>query len=285
MNHSKIIILISCLAILALGACKSKPARCPTGSKLSVTEESQNKVESCRDASDRLQGKQTLTFSNGKLGKEANYKDGKLHGQLTIWLKTGQMESRRTFANGKKHGLEETWSEKGQQLNQTNYKDDKKDGLETLWYPNGKKASHGAYVKGRPHGEWTLWHENGSVRSKVQYEKGKSVSAKQSDVPEALSKKVLSMDAKQINAIGQAIQVRLEKSPLKSEIAGFEMGSSPSGLYARLSFLGRAETRSLVERQILALGLAYELAQATPYVTSVEITEVKDRTLESKKSP
>jgi len=294
MYLSKTLLHISCSAALLLVGCKNNPGRCPSGSQLTLVAEDSHKTESCRDDQDRLQGKQVLTFDNGTIGKKAHYVDGKRHGLLTIWLKTGQMKSRRLYVSGKKHGLEETWSKTGQKLSETNYDADQKHGEEMLWYPNGKKASHGTYVKGRPDGEWAQWHENGALRSKNTYEKGRLSAAplrgeraprSKATSTTALSKKVLAMGAKQINEIGQAIQARLQKSSLKSEIASFEMGSAATGLYARLSFLVRSETRTLLERQVLSVSLAYEISQATPFVTSVEVVEVKDREPESKKSP
>jgi hypothetical protein len=146
-------------------------------------------------------------------------------------------------------------------------------------------ASTGEYKDGRPHGKWTLWHEDGSVRSRTRYAHGQAIPETENAVPPEIVKQALALDAQKTNGVGQAIQKRFEASSMKSEIASFEMGSSASGLYAKISFFAKVKPRATLDKQVMALKLAREIALAAPLVTSVDLAEVESRGAEARKSP
>ncbi|MEE2901463.1 MAG: toxin-antitoxin system YwqK family antitoxin [Myxococcota bacterium] len=270
---------------LLSNACEKKDTRCPAGSKLKITEEGKNKLESCLDEKGNLQGKQLLFFDNGTLGKDADYKDGQLDGTLTIWLKSGQMMSRSQFKAGKRNGLSETWSKDGQKLSETTFQNNEKHGDEILWFKNGEKASVGSYLEGRPHGKWTLWFEDGRIRNRTLYENGKVIGNASADIPKDIVKAAAALETSEMNKIGMSIQQRFQGSPLKSSIANFEMGVSGSGLYTRIGFFAASKPRSEIEKKVFGLKLAREIATVAPLVTSVELAVVKGRDPESRKQP
>ena len=55
-----------------------------------------------------------LTFSNGQLQEEIEYKNGKRNGFSKRWDKTGQLTMEANFKDGERDGLWKFWNQNGQ---------------------------------------------------------------------------------------------------------------------------------------------------------------------------
>ena len=87
----------------------------------------------------------------GRLGTEANYKDGKLHGRFTYWYENGQKKIESNSKNGEQEGLF------------------------TLWYKSGQKMAEGEYENGEKEGLWTSWNTDGTVAEQTRFQNGVEV--------------------------------------------------------------------------------------------------------------
>ena len=87
-------------------------------------------------------------YSNGKLEKEINFKEGKPNGLVKHWDENGQLDLEQNVIDGKADGLCKSWYENGQLEYQKNYKDGKQEGLYQSWHKNGQLKCKWNYKQG-----------------------------------------------------------------------------------------------------------------------------------------
>lgn len=98
-------------------------------------------------------GKSHWFHENGKVSREANWKNGKLEGQQFGWHENEEKAFESNFKEGKPDGLVINWHKNGFKKSKAEWKDGKENGLEVLWHLNGEKKSeriweYGKVVKG-----------------------------------------------------------------------------------------------------------------------------------------
>ncbi len=64
--------------------------------------------------------------TDGQIGYEVNYKDGKQDGLARRWHENGQLEQEGAWKDGELDGLWKYWDENGQLETEENYKDGKR---------------------------------------------------------------------------------------------------------------------------------------------------------------
>lgn len=99
---------------------------------------------------DKLDGKKTIYYSNGKKEFEETYVNGKRNGEYTGYSMTsGNITQVKHYVDNKLDGEFKTYSEKGTVTEEGNYKDEKKDGVWKRYDPKGKLIKTQNYVDGK----------------------------------------------------------------------------------------------------------------------------------------
>jgi len=111
-------------------------------------------------------------YSNGQLGYQRYYKDGRLNGEEKKWYPNGQLAMQLFFKAGKLDGDEKWWDENGQLVMQIFFKNGQKDGEEKRWHKNGKLKYVAFYIDGKLNGYQKWWY-NDQLASQAFYKDGK----------------------------------------------------------------------------------------------------------------
>ena len=90
-----------------------------------------------------------LSYENGQILDEENYKNGKKVGKWIKGYENAQIKSDGNYKDDKKDGKWMYWNKSGQLLNEENYKDGKKDGKWVSWSEDGKKEKEEFYKDGK----------------------------------------------------------------------------------------------------------------------------------------
>ena len=101
------------------------------------------------------------------------YENGKKHGVANSkFLSNGKIGFETTYANGKKNGEEILFFFNGNPKYKRTYKDDLLDGEEVLYYQNGKPKRLNHYLNGKLTGVTTYFDENGEIVRTETYKDG-----------------------------------------------------------------------------------------------------------------
>lgn len=95
----------------------------------------------------------------------SEYKNGKLNGKEVIYYSPGKIKEERYYADGNKTGEHKGWWESGRLRFIYHFKDDMFDGNVKVWNVNGMLFNDFNYVKGQEEGLQQAWFPNGDVQA------------------------------------------------------------------------------------------------------------------------
>ncbi len=85
----------------------------------------------------RLDGKEVIFYSAGKIKEERYYTGGLKTGEHTGWWENGKLRFIYHFKDDMFDGNVKVWNESGMLFNDFNYVKGQEEGLERAWFPNG----------------------------------------------------------------------------------------------------------------------------------------------------
>ena len=116
-------------------------------------------------------------FSNNKLKREIEYKNGKLDGKSITYYENGKLDRLYTHKEGIRNGFSELYSKKGDLMQKGNFKDGKADGPWIIWLNDIQYNRTPIYVKatykeGKRFGTSIYYTKDNNVIAKSIYDNG-----------------------------------------------------------------------------------------------------------------
>jgi hypothetical protein len=116
-------------------------------------------------------------FSNNKLEREIEYKNGKLDGKSIIYHKNGKLDRLYTYKEGIRNGFSEYYRENSDLIQKGNFKDGKADGPWIIWLNYTEYNRIPIYVKatykeGKRFGTSIYYTKDNNVIAKTNYDNG-----------------------------------------------------------------------------------------------------------------
>jgi antitoxin component YwqK of YwqJK toxin-antitoxin module len=112
-------------------------------------------------------------YSDGQIGREGDYQDGKQTGHWCSWYSDGQIESEGDYQDGKRTGHWRAWHANGQIKREGDYQDDKQTSHWCLWYSDGRMHVEGYFQNGKRTGHCCSWYSNGQMITEGDYQDDK----------------------------------------------------------------------------------------------------------------
>lgn len=102
-------------------------------------------------------------FFNGKLEKDARYRNGVLHGAYQDFWHNGQRKSAGGYVDGRREGPWEFYFNAYSVASEGAYKDGLKEGPWNDFFENGELRAQGEFRAGREIGTWKRWAPKGDL--------------------------------------------------------------------------------------------------------------------------
>jgi len=118
------------------------------------------------------QGPFVYYYSNKRLQRTGNYKDGKKDGLWIDYYPNGMMEDSTTYTRGNVTGTSYGWHSNGNFRDSAVWNSDGS-GIEISWFDNGNPSSAGRYSAGyKQNGKWQYFHKKGRLSALEVYHYG-----------------------------------------------------------------------------------------------------------------
>ncbi len=101
----------------------------------------------------------------GDTSRISVYKDGKLNGKEVIYYSAGKIKEERYYTDGNKTGEHKGWWENGKLKFVYHFKDDVFNGNVKVWNVSGMLFNDFNYIKGQEEGLQQAWFPNGDVQA------------------------------------------------------------------------------------------------------------------------
>lgn len=112
-------------------------------------------------------------YSNGKLHRFVEFKDGSEHGPCTEYYPGGEIFEKSFFRRGVLHGPSKTYRQDGLLWMEANYKDGRLHGPFMSYFDNGSVENRAEYSNDRLHGPYVAYNRYGIVVEEGKFVQGK----------------------------------------------------------------------------------------------------------------
>lgn len=100
----------------------------------------------------KLNGKEIIFYSAGKIKEERYYNDGYKTGEHKGWWENGRLKFIYHFKDDMFEGNVKVWNENGMLFNDFNYAKGQEEGLQQAWFPNGEVQANYVAKNNRKYG-------------------------------------------------------------------------------------------------------------------------------------
>jgi antitoxin component YwqK of YwqJK toxin-antitoxin module/Flp pilus assembly protein TadD len=108
-------------------------------------------------------------YTNGKLARSFQLKNGDFTGDYFIYYDNGQVALKETFVDDAAEGVYKTFYPNGNPLSTSNYEKGVLVGSKVIYHSNGKKKFEGSYLSGSLQGNVFYYGENGTATESYNY--------------------------------------------------------------------------------------------------------------------
>jgi protein SCO1/2 len=112
-------------------------------------------------------------YDNGRIKREAQYRNGKLDGITRGWYENGAIEYERRYRSGEEDGEHRGWYPDGAVRFVYHYARGRSEGEQRQWFDNGRPLTWFNHVHGQEVGLQRMWNADGTVRSSYAVRDGK----------------------------------------------------------------------------------------------------------------
>lgn len=128
-----------------------------------------------RGTTQPFSGEVRYFFSDDKIFRVINYKNGKKNGKSIEYYKGGGIKSMELYNKGELNGVAREFYENGNYKKEVYYKEGKKDGQYKEFYENGKPKVIKTYDNDLEDGRVKMFYENGKLYIDLRYDEGNLV--------------------------------------------------------------------------------------------------------------